>query len=109
MHAAHNWLLVYTQIEVLRLLPLQDDQFRGYGPVQRMHVQFDGMAAKHVRRQPNGPRVPFPDLLLNYTRLLFQLVKIPVAAVANHSVIGPEGQEPLVVFGPVTFSWPVRC
>jgi hypothetical protein len=69
--------------------------------VQRIHVQFMGWL-------PNMYGVPFPDLLLNYTRLLFQLVKIPVAAVANHSVIGPEGQEPLVVFGPVTLLWPVR-
>jgi hypothetical protein len=35
-------ILVYTQIEVLQLLPLQDDQFRGYEPMQRIHVQVDG-------------------------------------------------------------------
>jgi hypothetical protein len=52
--------------------------------------------------------VPFPDLLGNYTGFLFQLVKVLVAAVPNHALICVQVQQPLVIFGPVTFLWPVR-
>ena len=52
-------ILVCTQIEVLRLAPLQDDQFRGYGPVQRIHLQFCGWLANMYRSSQIGLGCPF--------------------------------------------------
>ena len=43
----------------LHLLPLEDDQFRGYGPMQRIHVQVDGWLPNMYRSSQIGIGCPF--------------------------------------------------